>query len=288
LLFEARSKRVWPGRDDKMLTSWNGLMITALARAATSVYRGRSSTAPARAAGFIWDRMRTADGRLLRTYSTGSEPKLNGYLEDYAFLLEALVALYEATFEPRWVERAAELARQMGEQFWDEKGGGFFYTGRDHEALIARTKDPHDSSIPSGNGMAATSLLRLHSLTGGSEYLRQAETTMRLFQGLMAQAPMAAGQMLLALDYYLGPVQEYALVGDPADAEVRRVLAAIRCQFRPHHVLALKPATGAEEAEKTIPLLADRPGKGRVTLFVCENFTCQEPLVGADAAEQVL
>jgi uncharacterized protein YyaL (SSP411 family) len=288
LLFEVRSKRIWPGRDEKVLTSWNGLMITALARAGAVLDVPRYTEAAARAAEFIWVRMRTPDGRLLRTYSTGTEPKLNGYLEDFAFLLDALVALYEATFEVRWIERALELSRRMSEQFWDAESGGFFYTGRDHEALIARTKDPHDSSIPSGNGMAATALLHLHALTGNAELLQQAETTMRLFHGLMTQAPMAVGQMLMALDFYLGPVQEYAVIGDPADAEVRRVLSAIRRVYRPHHVLALKPTGAAEEVEKVVPLLADRPGKGRVTFYVCENFTCQAPLVGAEAAEKAL
>jgi uncharacterized protein YyaL (SSP411 family) len=288
LLFDARSKRVWPGRDEKVLTSWNGLMIAALARAGSVLDVPRYTVAAVRAAEFIWGNMRTTEGRLRRTYSAGTEPRLNAYLEDYAFLLDAFVSLYEATFDVRWIERALELTRRMSEQFWDAEGGGYFYTGRDHEALIARTKDPHDSSIPSGNSVAATSLLRLHALTGNAELLKQAERTMRLFHGLMTQAPMAVGQMVVALDFYLGPVQEYAVVGDPADEEVRRVLRAIRSGFRPHHVLALKQAGATAEVENVVPLLADREGKGRVTLYVCENFTCQVPLVGAEAAEKAL
>jgi uncharacterized protein YyaL (SSP411 family) len=287
-LFEARSKRVWPGRDEKVLTSWNGLMIAALARAGAVLDQPRYTQAAVRAADFLWSRLRTADGKLLRTYHAASEPKLNGYLEDYAFLLEAYVALYEATFDVRWVERSLDLARRMGEQFWDEEGGGFFYTGRDHEALIARTKDPHDSSIPSGNGLAVSALLRLHALTGEPDLLRKAETTLRLFHGLMTQAPMAVGQMLLALDFHLGPVQEFAVVGDPANEEVRRVMAAIRRDFRPNHVVAMKPAGVIANTERIIPLLADRPGEGSVTLYVCENFVCQKPLVGAEAAERAL
>jgi uncharacterized protein YyaL (SSP411 family) len=288
ILFEARSKRVWPGRDEKVLTSWNGLMITALARAGAVLDQPRYTQAAVRAADFMWGRMRTADGKLFRTYHAGSEPKLNGYLEDYAFLLEASVELYEATFDVRWVERSLDLARRMSEQFWDEERGGFYYTGRDHEALIARTKDPHDSSIPSGNGLAVTVLLRLHALTGEPELLRKAETTLRLFHGLMTQAPMAVGQMLLALDFHMGPVQELAVVGDSANEEVRRVVAAIRRDFRPNHVVAMKPAGVAATLEKVIPLLADRPGEGSVTLYVCENFVCQKPHVGAEAAERAL
>src|SRR5262249_8373761 len=145
----------------------------------------------------------------------GAEPRLNAYLEDYAFLIDALVSLYEATFAPRWMAAALELAERMVDQFWDETEGGFYYTGRDHEALITRTKDPHDSSIPSGNSMAVTALLRLARLTGRHDLFEKAEATLRLFQGLMANSPTAAGQMLIALDFYLGPVQEFAVAGNP-------------------------------------------------------------------------
>src|SRR5437588_384777 len=143
-LFEVRSRRVWPGRDDKALTSWNGLMIGALAQAAAALDGPRYAEAAARAADFILTRMRTPEGRLLRTWSAGAPAKLNAYLEDYSFLIDGLVSLYEATFEPRWVEAALALADVTVDQFWDDEGGGFFYTGRDHEELIARGKDPHD------------------------------------------------------------------------------------------------------------------------------------------------
>src|SRR5262249_45756473 len=153
---------------------WNGLMITAFATAAQVFQRPDYAADAARAAGFILARMRGPDGRLLRTYSTGHEAKLNAYLEDYAYLLEGLAALYEATFEPRWLEEALGLARVMIEQFWDEVGGGFFYTGRDHEALIARGKDPHDNATPAANSVAVTALSRLVQLTGKTELARYA------------------------------------------------------------------------------------------------------------------
>jgi uncharacterized protein YyaL (SSP411 family) len=288
-LFAVRSERVWPGRDEKVLTSWNGLMIGALAQAAQVLENADYSAAAARAADFILQSMRTADGRLLRTYSAGSEAKLNGYLEDYAFLLDALVSLYEASFEARWIEAALSLAHVLIEQFWDNAAGGFFYTGQNHEALITRTKDPHDSSIPSGNSMAVLALLRLSELTGQQHLRDKAEATLRLFRGLMAASPMAAGQMLVALDFFLGPVQEFAVVGDLASEETRRALQIIRGNFRPNSVVAMK-ATGKDESFRPdlLPLLADKMARGTVTTYICQNFSCQAPLVGIEALEVAL
>jgi uncharacterized protein YyaL (SSP411 family) len=199
------------------------------------------------------------------------------------------VSLYEADFNPRWIEAALGLADVMVEQFWDPAEGGFFYTGKDHEQLIARTKDPHDNAIPSGNSMAVTGLLRLAKLTGRADLREKAEQTLRLYRGLLAGHPMAAGQMLVALDFYLGPVREFAIVGDPDAEETRRVLRAIRSGFRPNRVVAFKPAAGdARAVEKVVPLLAGKSGRETVATYVCENFTCQAPLVGAAAVEAAL
>jgi uncharacterized protein YyaL (SSP411 family) len=289
-LFEVRGKRIWPGRDEKALTAWNGLMIDALARAAAVLDNPTCAAAATRAADFILTRMRTPDGRLLRTWSSGSEPKLNGYLEDYSFFLEGLVSLYEATFEPRWIEAALDVARVMVEQFWDPAEGGFFYTGIGHEQLIARNKDPHDNAIPSGNAMAVTALLRLVKLTGRADLQEKAEATLRLYRGLLASHPLAAGQMLVALDFYLGPVKEFAVVGDPFAEDTHRALRAIRGGFRPNSVVALKPTAGEPAGlEKLLPLLADKAAVGgKVTTYVCANFTCQAPLVGAETVEAAL
>ena len=217
-------------------------MIGALAQAAAALDAPRYAEAAARAAAFILTRMRTPDGRLLRTWSAGAPPKLNAYLEDYSFVIDGLVSLYEATFAPRWVEAALALADVMVNQFWDDVGGGFFYTGRDHEALIARGKDPHDNATPSGNAMAVTGLLRLVKLTGRRDL--QAE-------------------------------------------ETRHVLRAVRTGFRPNQVVALK-APGATEGEDLLPLLAGKEARGAVTTYVCRDFTCQAPLVGAEATEAAL
>src|SRR5207244_1180330 len=136
-LYAARSRRIWPGRDDKVLTAWNALMIAAFAQAGAVLENPEYTAAAVRAADFLLSQMRTPEGRLLRTYSTGSAPKFNAYLEDYAFFIDALVSLYEATFAPRWIEAALQLAKIMIDQFWDSSEAGFFFTGKEHETLIA-------------------------------------------------------------------------------------------------------------------------------------------------------
>ena len=257
-LFAARSQRVWPGRDEKLLTSWNALMINSFAKAAQVLEKPAYAETASQAADFLLTTIRRVDGQLYRTTFAAMTPKLNGYLEDYAYLIDALVTLYETTFEPRWIESASSLAKVMIEQFWDDTAGGFFYTGKDHEKLIARTKDPHDNATPSGNSMAVTDLLRLAKLTGDADLLGRCEQTLQLFGGLMTQSPMAAGQMLTALDFYLGPVQEIAVVGEAANPEVIEVLRRLRRPFRPHQVLAWQAGS-----EGKLPLLKNRGPLGK-------------------------
>ena len=283
-LLAERSKRIWPGRDEKVLTAWNGLMIASFAKAAQVLENPAYAQAATRAADFLLTTMRRADGRLYRTTLGNVPPKLNGYLEDYAYLADALVTLYEATFEPRWIASAVELSGILYTQFWDETDGGFFFTSRDHETLIARNKDPHDNATPSGNSMAVCALLRLAKLTSDGHLAEMAERTLHLFGGLMGRSPMAAGQMLCALDFKFGPVKEIAVVGDAKNAEVIEVLRHLRRPFRPNQVVAWK-ATGSEEA---LPLLKDRSALGNVTTYVCEDFTCQAPIIGAKALQEQL
>jgi uncharacterized protein YyaL (SSP411 family) len=285
-LLEVRNRRVWPGRDDKILTSWNGLMIAAFAQSCQVLETPAYLDAARRAADFVLSRMRGKDGRLLRTCGAGAPAKLNAYLEDYAFLADALVTLYEASFEPRWLETALALAGIMIDRFWDDAEGGFFYTGNDHEQLIARTKDPHDSSIPSGNSMAVTALLRLAKLTGRRDLFDKAERTLHLFKPLLSTAPQAAAQMLNALDFYLGPVDEVVVAGATDAADTRQALRLIRQRYCPNRVLAFKPQTGLpKDVEKMIPLLADKTSAGPVTTYLCQDFACQTPLVGLEALQ---
>jgi uncharacterized protein YyaL (SSP411 family) len=215
----------------------------------------------------------------------GQPPKLNGYLEDYAFLADALVALYEATFVPKYLRRRSNSLRSCSPTSLTRTGPGFFFTADDHEKLIARTKDLHDGSTPSGNAMAVTALLRLAKLCDRRDFAAKAEQTLRGYKAMMEEHPSACGQMLVALDFFLGPVQEIAVVGPASEPDTQAVLTAIRKSFRPNVVVAFHdPATGNPPTD-LIPLLKDRPAVGgTVTTYICENFVCQPPRLGPTAA----
>jgi uncharacterized protein YyaL (SSP411 family) len=276
-LYEARSKRVWPGLDDKRLTSWNALMTSALAEAGAVLERKDCLDAARAAARFLLEELRDADCRLLRSWKDG-QGKLNAYLEDHAFLLEALLTLYESSFEPRWFAAARELADGMIERFADEQNGGFFETSADHEQLLARRKDLEDHPIPAGNSSAAYGLLRLAALTGEHEYERRAVSVLRLLHELAPRHPQAFGHLLQALDFHLSRTREVALVGDET-AELERV---VRARFRPHLVLAGGAADG-------VPLLEGRePVDGRAAAYVCENFACKMPVTEPGELERLL
>ena len=266
-LYQARERRVRPGLDDKRLTAWNALMISALADAGAVLGRGDYLQAARDCADFLTTRMRDADGRLLRTYNRG-DARLAAYLEDHAFLVEALLTLYEASFDPRWFEEARSVADTMIERFADSERGGFFSTASDHEALIARRKDLEDAPIPSGGSAAAFGLLRLAALTGEHAYEEAAVGALRLLHEVAPQHPTAFGHLLQALDFHLAAVREVALVGDDV-AALERV---VRSAFRPHIVLA-----GGEPGG--VPLLAGRaPVEGRPAAYVCERFACRRPV----------
>jgi len=278
-LYEARSKRVWPGLDDKRLTAWNALMIAALAEAGAVLEREDYLDAARACAGFVLAELRDEGGKLLRTYKDG-RARLNAYLEDHAFLLEALLALYEATFEPRWFEQALTLAEEMVSRFGDPERGGFFSTSDDHEALVARRKEIGDHPIPSGNSSAAMGLLRLAALTGKRRYEEQAESVLRLLARPAAQHPEAFAHLLRAIDFHLSPTKEVALIGD----DVASLAHTVRTEHRPHLVLAAGP-----ECTSIPPLLQDRTTvDGHPAAYVCEHFTCQAPVTDPEALNALL
>jgi uncharacterized protein YyaL (SSP411 family) len=273
-LYEVRSQRVWPGIDDKRLTAWNALMISALADAGATLERPDYLEAASACAEFVLGELRGPDGRLLRTWKDG-EAKLNGYLEDHAYLIEALISLYEATFDERWFVAARELADFTIEHFADEENGGFFETADYHERLVARRKDLEDNPIPAGNSSAAYGLLRLALLTGEYGYEQRAVGVFRLLHLIAFKHPQSFAHLLQALDFHFAAVKEVALVGSDVTALER----VVRGRFRPHLVLA----GGDGDADSEVPLLEGREPVGdRAAAYVCERFACRRPVTEPD------
>jgi uncharacterized protein YyaL (SSP411 family) len=250
-------------------------MISALAEAGAVLERADYLDAAVTAAEFLARDLHDGDGRLLRTYNRG-QAKLDAYLEDHAFLLEASITLYEATFDDRWFVQARALADEILERFADPERGGFFAVGADHE-LVARRKELEDAPIPAGGSAATFGLLRLGALTGRARYAEAADASIALLHELAPQHPTAFGHLLQAIDFQLAPVKEIALAGADT-AELERV---VRAGFRPHIVLA----GGAGD----VPLLEGRePVDGRAAASVCERFACQRPVTGPDELRALL
>jgi uncharacterized protein YyaL (SSP411 family) len=277
-LFRARERRVRPATDDKVLAAWNGLAISALAEAGRALGRPEYVEAAVRAGEFVLGRLRGPGGRLLRSWreGRGGPP---GYADDHALVAEACLSLYETTFELRWFEAARALADELLRLFRDPERGGFFQTGSDAETLVVRTKDLSDNALPSGNSAAADVLLRLAHLTGEPEYERAGASALRLVRDAMAGAPSGFAHALCALDLYLGPVREVAIVGDPAAEETSALAAEVVARrYLPNHVLAVAAPEDAASREAVALLLERPPLRDRPTAYVCERFTCKLPV----------
>jgi uncharacterized protein YyaL (SSP411 family) len=281
-LLQARGARVRPGLDDKRLASWNALMISALAQAGAALERPDYVDPAVACAEFLLRDMRDQDGGLLRTWKDG-RAHIDAYLEDHAYLLEALITLYEATFDPRWYAEARAMADTMIERFGDEEHGGFFTTAADHRQGFARQKDLDDSPTPSGGASAAFGLLRLARLAGEFEYERHALDVLRVRAPIVGEHPHGFGHALQAIDFYLAPVREVAIAGGGEDDDGAAALArVVRGAYRPHVVVAGGAADG-------VPLLEGRSGvDGRAAAYVCEHFACQAPVTDPDALAAAL
>jgi hypothetical protein len=282
-LLEARERRVPPARDDKVITSWNALMLRGFAEGGAALDEPRYIDIARRNAEFLLDQL-TRDGRLLRTWKSG-EAKLNGYLEDYAFLIDALLALYESTFERRWLDEAVSLAGGMIELFWEADKGVFYDTGSDHERLIVRPRDAFDNATPSGGSAAALALLRLAVFTGDAEYQRIAVASLRSVRDYMARAPTGFANWLCALDFYLATPKEIVVIGPRDDPATRTLLRTVYERYLPNRAIA-----GFDSHDEPYsPLLEGRETlNGRPTAYVCEHYTCQLPVTDpADLSRQI-
>ncbi len=275
-LFAHREGRIKPGRDEKVLAGWNGMMLRAFAEASRALDRPDYLRVAERNAGFLLSAL-VQDGRLLRTWKDG-RAKLLGYLEDHAMVVDGLLALHEASLDQRWLDAARRLAAAMLDLFWDPQAEGFFDTGRDHETLVVRPRGLFDSAVPCGSSVAADVLLRLAVLTGSSDLERRAVETIRSVAPLMSRYPSGFGRFLGALDLHLGPPVEVAVVwpGEgPADREplVAPLLGEVFRRYLPNRVLV----GGAEGTGADLALLAGKRARGRPTAYVCERYACQAP-----------
>ena len=273
LLFTARSGRVPPACDDKILTSWNALLIGTLAEAGRVLDESRYVTAAVAAADFLWNQVRR-DGRLLHGWAKG-RARQDAFLDDHAFLAAAFLDLYEATADVRHLTRTRELVDALDARFHDDAGGGYFYTAHDAEALIVRTKSGADGSIPSGNAVAAVVLLRLHAITGEDRHRARAEEILRLYQGAAAENPFGYATWLEALERWAEGATEIVIVGAADGPDTQALWRAVAMRWIPHRTL-IRLAPGADD----VPAVArDRPAiGGRATAYVCRNFSCSRPV----------
>ena len=277
-LFNEREKRVHPFKDDKILTDWNGLMIAALSKGGRALNRPDYTAAASRAADFVLEKLTSDNGRLLKRYRRG-QAGLPAHLEDYAFLVWGLIDLYEASFETKYLEEAIRLTDLMLEHFWDEKEGGLFLTADDSEELLVRSKDIYDGAIPSGNSVAALNLLRLGRITAKTEYEEKAEGIFKAFSGSIAKSPAGNSQLLIAVDFAVGPSYEIVISGAAEADDTANMLEAIRRRFIPNKVVLLRPKEAAEDGIlKLAPYTGNQASlNGHATAYVCQNFACKAP-----------
>ena len=283
-LFEAREKRIKPGLDDKILTSWNGIMIRGMAMGYQLTGKPEYLEACEKSAEFVLTTLSQENGLLLRTYREGKS-HLNAYLEDYSYFIAGLIALYEASFEPKWLTEAERLAHLMIDQFGDDAGDGFFFTGKSHETLIVQSKSAYDGATPSGASMAIHSLLRLAKHLDNPEFHDQAVETLLLYFHQMEGMPSGSGQLLCELAFLLSTPKEIAIVGRKGDAKTEAMLAALHSTYQPNKIVALSESADGQ----TLPLLAGKtPVNDTATAYVCENYVCQAPTTDIEAFVELL
>ncbi len=277
-LYAARANRIPPGLDDKILSAWNGMMLASLAEAARVLQRDDYLQAARRAGDFLLENMLDERGRLYRTHKNGAS-KLNAYLEDYANMMDALLELYQSSFDERYFREARRLA-DVALAHFPAEDGGFYDTSDDHERLIVRPRNLQDNVTPSGNAMLAKQLLRLAAYTGDSRYDAAARLILRKLAAAMPQYPQAFAEALNAVDMLARGLAEVAIVGDISSAEGSAIMETLRRGYRPNVIVAW--ASGAADEESAVPLLRGRePLEGRATVYVCRNFACRLPVTSA-------
>ncbi len=288
-LFAARENRVHPHKDDKILLDWNGLMIAALAKGARVLDEPHYAEAAKGALDFILENMHNADGRLLHRYRDG-QAALRASVDDYAFLIWGMTELYETTFEVRYLRTALKLNDDLLRHFWDNEAGGFYFTADDAEKLLVRQKDIYDGALPSGNSVAALNLLRLGRITGKAEFEEKAVRLGGAFSKAVKQMPSAYTQLLLAVDFALGPSYEVVIVGKSGTDDTKAMIRALRGHFVPNKIVLLRPS-GEESPD--ITRLAEYTKyqssiHGKATAYVCLDYNCKLPTTDSEKMLEML
>ncbi|KPJ62002.1 MAG: thioredoxin [Planctomycetes bacterium DG_23] len=286
-LLAERAQRIPPGKDDKVLADWNGLMISAFAQGYQVLGEDKYLQAAEGAADFILAHMRK-EGRLLHTHREGTS-HIDAFLDDYAFFAQGLIDLYEATFDVKWVREASALADEMIELFWDEEASGFYLSAKGRTRVIARSKKGYDGAVPSANAVAALTLLRLAKLTDNKDYFAKAQKTLLAFAATAQRVPAEFAGLLSALDFYLGPTREIVIAGSLGEENTTKLLQAVHRRYLPNKVVAVTDPASSAATGETLPLLE---GKGMIggkpTAYVCEGSKCYAPVTSVSALEKIL
>lgn len=288
-LFDDRNKRPHPHKDDKILTDWNGLMIGAMAKAAQVFDEPKFANAAKRAADFILNHVRASDGRLLHRYRAG-EAALAAHIDDYAFFIYGLLELYETIFDVQYLRTAIELNEDLIRHFWDQESGGFYFTADDDERLLIRQKEDYDGAIPSGNSVAMLNLLRLGRVTTNVNFEEKASKIGQAFSANIGQLPSAYSQLLIALDFAIGPSYEIVIAGNPQAMETKQMLNAIRRLFLPNKIVLLRPTDQeSPEIDRIAPFIGHHLSiDGKVTAYICHNYNCLLPITDVDTMPDLL
>jgi uncharacterized protein YyaL (SSP411 family) len=278
-LFHYREKRIHPGKDDKILTSWNGLMIMALAKGYVVLKKRAYLDAATQAVDFILVQLQRSDGRLLARYRDG-EAAIAAFLDDYAFLTWGLLELYEASFDTRFLRKAIELNNQMIDLFWDDTNGGFYFYGSDSEQLFIRNKEIYDGALPSGNSVALMNLVKLSRLTNDERLTKLVDEQIKAFSGAVEQYPIGHALFLIGLCMAYATSNEIVIVGDRSDETMGKMIDIVHAQFRPDTlIISLEDGHQGDEARELMPLTKDKRSiDSKPTAYLCEDFSCKAPI----------
>lgn len=282
-LFAYRDKRIHPNKDDKILTDWNSLMVASLAIGARVLNEPQFASAAERAAGFILDNLLSPEGRLLHRYRDG-ETAVPAHLDDYAFLIQGMLELYETSFDIDYLKKALKLNEDLLKHFWDDKNGGFFFSADDDKDLLIRQKEIYDGAIPSGNSIAMLNLIRLGRLTANSDLEQKATSIGRAFFDNVGKFPSAYTQLMIAVDFTLGPSYEVVIAGDLQSNDTKKMLRAIQLNFIPNKIVVVVP-TGYDsfDINNIAPFTRDLTTiGGKATAYVCVNYRCKLPTTDVD------